>query len=62
MEFTPNPDNPGLFDVTISAMIDPSNVDEQDMITCEITIPGTDFAIRIETEMLEILGEKLKHC
>ena len=56
MEITPNPDNPGLFDVTISAMIDPADVMEQDMITCEITIPGTDFTARIETDILEILG------
>merc|ERR1712106_173231 len=55
MDFTPNPDNPGLFDVTISAVIDPADVDEQDMITCEITIPGTDFTVRIDTEMLEKL-------
>jgi len=55
MEFTPNPDNPGLFDVTISAEIDLADVDEQDMITCEITIPGTDFTVRMETEMLEIM-------
>ena len=61
MEVTPNPNNPGLFDVTISAVIDPADVDEQDMITCEITIPGTDFTVRIETEMLEKLGEKLEH-
>merc|ERR1711892_1156202 len=39
----------------ISAMIDPADVDEQDMITCEITIPGTDFTARMETEVLEIL-------
>jgi len=45
--------NTGLFDVSIAAIIDEYDVTNEDIITCEITIPGTDFNILIETHMFE---------
>merc|ERR1719233_2885619 len=48
-----NKANTGLFDVSIAAIIDEYDVTNEDIITCEITIPGTDFNILIETHMFE---------
>jgi len=53
MAVTHNKANTGLFDVSIAAIIDEYDVTKEDMITCEITIPGTDFNILIETKMFE---------
>jgi len=53
MVVIPNKANSGLFDVSIAAIIDEYDVTNEDMITCEITIPGTDFNIIIETKMFE---------
>ena len=59
MDIHTNPVNPGLFDVSVTASIDPSDVVQQDMISCEITIPDTDFSMRMEREMFEQIGDKL---
>jgi len=53
MAIDPNPVNPGLFDASVTASIDPLDVVQQDMISCEITIPGTDFNMRLESEIFE---------
>eukprot|EP00090_Calanus_glacialis_P009972 TRINITY_DN18352_c0_g1_i1.p1 TRINITY_DN18352_c0_g1~~TRINITY_DN18352_c0_g1_i1.p1 ORF type:complete len:335 (+),score=68.76 TRINITY_DN18352_c0_g1_i1:68-1072(+) len=53
VEYQPNPVNPGLFDVSITVDIDPFDVVQQDMISCEITIPDTEFSVRMETEIFE---------
>jgi len=53
MVVTNNKANTGLFDVSIAAIIDEYDVTKEDMITCEITIPGTDFNILIETKIFE---------
>ena len=45
MDIQPNTDNPGLFDVSIAAIIDPYDVIQENMISCEVTIPNTDFKI-----------------
>jgi len=47
--------NPGLYDASVTASIDPLGVVQQDMISCEITIPGTDFSMRLESEIFEKL-------
>jgi len=53
MVLTNNKANPGLFDVSIAASVEEYDVTEEDMITCKISIPGTDFNILIETKMFE---------
>ena len=58
VEYQPNPVHPGLFDVSITVDIDPFDVVQQDMISCEITIPDTEFSVRMETEIFEKPGEK----
>ena len=60
MAIDPNPVNPGLFDASVTASIDPLDVVQQDMISCEITIPGTDFNMRLESEIFERIGKTNK--
>ena len=60
MAIDPNPVNPGLFDASVTASIDPLDVVQQDMISCEVTIPGTDFSLRLESEIFEQIGKNIK--
>ena len=60
MAIDPNPVNPGLFDASVTASIDPLDVVQQDMISCEITIPGTEFIMRLESEIFEQIGKNIK--
>ena len=59
MDIQPNSDNPGLFDVSIAALIDPYEVIQEDMISCEVTIPNTDFKVIVKADMFEYLGKKV---
>jgi len=53
LDIETNSDNPGLFDVYVTAAIDLEDVVQEDIISCEIKIPGTDFNIRMESEIFE---------
>merc|ERR1711936_1384687 len=57
MIVTPNTLNPALFDVSVAATIDQEDIAPHDMITCEVTIPGTEFNKRIEKNILEMEDE-----
>ena len=58
VDFKPNLSNPGLFDVSVTASVDPLEVVPHDMLSCEIALPGTLFVMRLETELLKGKGEK----
>merc|ERR1711936_854892 len=57
MKVTPNTLNPALFDVSVAATIEQEDVAPHDMITCEVTIPDTEFNKRIEKNILEVTDE-----
>jgi len=57
MKVTPNTLNPALFDVSVAATIDQEDIAPHDMITCEVTIPDTEFNKRIEKNILEMKDE-----
>ena len=57
MEVTTNPLNPALFDASVAASIDFADIAPHDMMTCEVTLPGTDFDKRIEKIILEKNGK-----
>merc|ERR1711936_13149 len=57
MKVTPNPLNPAVFDVSVAATIDQEDIAPHDMITCEVTIPDTEFNKRIEKNILEMKDE-----
>merc|ERR1711936_722694 len=57
MIVTPNTLNPALFDVSVAATIDQEDIAPHDMITCEVTIPGTEFNKIIEKNILEMEDE-----
>merc|ERR1711892_1133904 len=53
VEITGNTVNGKLFDASVVTAIDQAHVALHDMMTCEVTIDGTDFEKRIEKNILE---------
>merc|ERR1711892_1324701 len=53
VELTGNTLNGKLFDASVVTAIDQEHAALQDMMTCEVTIDGTDFEKRIEKNILE---------
>merc|ERR1712142_1293732 len=51
-EVTPNDDGTNTVDVLINAAVDQSSLEAHDMVTCEVSIEGTDYNERIEQTIL----------
>merc|ERR1711892_818835 len=55
--------NDKLFDASVVATVDEDDIVSHDMMTCEVTMAGTDFNMRVEETILEIIDsptEKVK--
>merc|ERR1712215_381077 len=59
LNFKPNLANPGLFDVSVTASVDPLEVFPHDMLSCNIALPGTLFVMQLESVLLKGNGEKI---
>ena len=57
VELTGNTLNGKLFDASVVTAIDQVHAALHDMMTCEVTIDGTDFEKRIEKNILEKIGD-----
>ena len=57
VELTGNTLNGKLFDASVVSDIDQAHVALHDMMTCEVTMDGTDFEKRIEKNILEQIGD-----
>jgi len=55
VELTGNTLNGKLFDASVVSDIDQAHVALHDMMTCEVTMDGTDFEKRIEKNILETI-------
>eukprot|EP00092_Neocalanus_flemingeri_P023663 GFUD01025665.1.p1 GENE.GFUD01025665.1~~GFUD01025665.1.p1 ORF type:complete len:340 (+),score=87.11 GFUD01025665.1:37-1020(+) len=53
VEITTNPLNPALLDASVAATVEQSDITPLDMMTCEVTLTGTDFVKRVEKNILE---------
>jgi len=47
--------NDKLFDASVVATVDEDDIVSHDMMTCEVTMAGTDFNMRVEETILEII-------
>jgi len=60
LDIETNSDNPGLFDVFVATTIDIEDVVQEDLISCEIKIPGTEFNIKMESDIFEHIEPSLE--
>ena len=54
---TPNDDGTNTVDVLINAAVDESSLEAHDMVTCEVSIEGTDYNKRIEQTIIDPIGK-----